>query len=212
MKRSVLFFIFLIMSFSFVGAGVSINEVELNPAGSDSGNEWIEIFNDGDVVNISGWFVMDKGGEIFTFPDFLLVDFFVLDELNGLVNSNEELELFNSFGTLLDETGSISDSANDDKTQSRLPDGTGDFILKNATEGFPNQETNISNKEIDLECVVESDNVTLSVDVEAFCIDEVIFSVLLNGSFMNFTGVFIGGDSYEYVVNSSLLDGSEFVN
>jgi hypothetical protein len=49
---------------------VVINEIMYDPSGSDSGKEWIEIYNNGSTaVNITGWMITDQdGGDDFTFP------------------------------------------------------------------------------------------------------------------------------------------------
>jgi len=46
---------FVIMSLliSFISS-IRINEVELNPYGTDSGNEWLEFYSKGEV-NLTGW-------------------------------------------------------------------------------------------------------------------------------------------------------------
>jgi len=42
---------------------IIINEVEMNPVGSDSGNEWVELYNPTNVtVDISLWWVMATSG------------------------------------------------------------------------------------------------------------------------------------------------------
>lgn len=53
--------------FSFLGianvSALTVNEVMSNPAGDDSGREWIEIYNEGDAaIDLSGMAVSIKGG------------------------------------------------------------------------------------------------------------------------------------------------------
>ena len=37
--------------------GVVINEFLYDPAGTDTGHEWIELYNSGSTVDISGWMI-----------------------------------------------------------------------------------------------------------------------------------------------------------
>lgn len=64
-------FIFLaVLTFPFqVFAGVVINEVLFDPAGFDTGLEWVELYNSGTASeNISGWELYPDGVGYFTFP------------------------------------------------------------------------------------------------------------------------------------------------
>ncbi len=50
-------------------AAVSINEVLFDPAGPDTGNEWIELYNSGaETVDLSGWQLYPDGAGYYTFP------------------------------------------------------------------------------------------------------------------------------------------------
>ena len=50
-------------------ACISINEVYYNPASPVNTGEWIELHNPtGDTAHISSWYIMDKGGNYFSFP------------------------------------------------------------------------------------------------------------------------------------------------
>jgi len=62
---------------------VYINELLPSPEGPDKENEWIEIFNEGDDFNLSGWQITDVLGktQIYSFPQKTIIknnDFLVL--------------------------------------------------------------------------------------------------------------------------------------
>lgn len=211
MKRGILVFL-LIFSLPFISAAVFINEVELNPQGMDAGNEWVELYNDGNPINLSGWYLTDKDSTILLIPNLTIVDFLVVDNLNTLVNNNENISLYNTSNDLQDITGPLTDGSDDNRTWQRVPDGTGNFTFKNRTKGALNAEALIENKTIDSQCIFATDNVTLTVEVTGACIQEVIFSVLINNTLINFTGTNLNNLTYRTFINHSFFTGSEFVN
>ena len=195
--------VFLVLSFSFVRAVVYINEIELNPLGTDSGNEWVEIFNDGSPINLSGWYIQNKDGDNYTFPGDIMANFYVLDSLSGLTNINQTLRLFDNGNLLKDNMGSFDDEENDIRTWSRIPDGVGGIVFQDATKGTSNQPMNIENKNSSPSCIVSGTNVTLSAEITGFCINKVIFSALINGSWINLTGI-KSEDVYSTKINFEL--------
>ncbi|MBI3623763.1 lamin tail domain-containing protein [Candidatus Pacearchaeota archaeon] len=202
MKKIIPLALALLVALPLVLAGVSINEIELNPSGSpDSGHQWIEIYNSASQ-DLSGWYILDRDGDHFNLSG--SASFYVLDSLTGLRTSNENLSLFNNIGTLVDYTNFITDSSNNGKTWQRVPDGTGSFVFEDGTKGITNLPTIIENETADKACVVESENVTLIAQVSGFCIQNVIFSIDL-GSWMNFTATRIG-DNYTYIIPSDVLE------
>jgi hypothetical protein len=207
MKFKGVMLLFLIFVIPIVSAAIVINEFELNPPGSDGGKEWVELFNDGSSRNVSGWYVQDKDGDNYTLPNMTIGgnSFFVFDNLTGLINTDQNLKLYNNFNVLQDSTGNFSDTDNDDNTWQRVPDVNGNFTFKNETEGLPNQITEITNKTISNSCLIKDDDFSLFVNVTGFCIDEVIFSVISNGSQINFTGENSEGDNYFVDLSSSAL-------
>ncbi len=197
----------------FVSASVFINEIELNPKGTDSGIEWIEIFNDNGEVNLTGWYIQDRDKNNLSFPSVIIHDFYVLDSLNNLVNVNENISLFNDEGILQNQALLLTDEENDNRTWQRIPDGTGDFIFKQETKNNVNQETIIENKTSYPDCILSGENVSLSVQVSGLCINEIIFSIYQNGNWGNYTGVSSNGiGNYSYLLDSSLLNASQEIN
>ena len=117
--------------------GLLINEVEMNPPGSDSGAEWVEIYNPtAQVVSLAGWTVsytghgggwdqlpaesIEPGGRLrFVYPK------------QHLENSRgDAIRLRDSFGAIVDETPvGMKDQANDSRTWQRIPDGADSDLL-----------------------------------------------------------------------------------
>ena len=108
-----------------------INEVELNPEGNDSGNEWIELFSE-EEVNLEGHFIESNDGDVWNlssnFSGYFIIDF----SKRWLNNVNESVTLRNDFGAIVDETGIIEDEENNNFTWSRCENG---WLFLNATKG-----------------------------------------------------------------------------
>lgn len=51
-----------------VSAEVIINEVMFDPGGSDTGGEWVELYNSGESTDLSNWQIYPDGIGYFTFP------------------------------------------------------------------------------------------------------------------------------------------------
>jgi len=95
-----------------------ISEFFPNPIGKDSGNEWIELFNDSEnAVNLNGWQIKDTSGKTFIFKNQIIVphEYLVLDNKTtkiSLNNNNETLFLYDAKGNLIDKatfTGAASE-------------------------------------------------------------------------------------------------------
>ena len=142
----------LILLLNFISAiavnNVVINEIELNPNGTDSGNEWIELYNNEAIpVNLAGWYIINKDGENYTINGTINAEsFYVLENMSGLDNTAQNISLFDNHGSLKDNTGILDDTFNSDETWQRIPDGTGSFVFREETKGIPNQPTIINNK------------------------------------------------------------------
>lgn len=107
MKR-LIFILILLIPFS---SGLIISEIELNPLGSDSGNEWIEFYS-GSLVNGSYKLINNDAGEIelnLSFEGYFVHVF----ETQWLDNSDERVYLYKE-DNLIDSTPIFEDSQNDD--------------------------------------------------------------------------------------------------
>jgi hypothetical protein len=126
---------------SLNATGIVINEVELDPLGSDVGREWIELYNPADVdVNISDFEIRTsfKSATILL-PSMAEIEAngtYVL-ELDGqmLSNTAESLVLANVTGEIVDKTPSLVDRNDDGRTWQRIPDGNNEWQFAADTRG-----------------------------------------------------------------------------
>lgn len=85
-----------------------INEVVIDPEGSDTGKEWIEIYNPTNIpLNMNGWAIQAGGScfiECFSFPFYILnPDSFVVVAENQIINADFYADLdFQNGGTATD--------------------------------------------------------------------------------------------------------------
>lgn len=102
--------VIIILVLSSISAMV-INEVELNPEGSDSGNEWIEFYNE-NSINLSSYSIKNNdGGEIILNGSFSGYYVLILSS-QWLDNTDEKVFLYKN-GELIHETDIFEDSKND---------------------------------------------------------------------------------------------------
>ncbi len=130
---------------------VVINEVETNPPGPDSGNEWIELFNPlNREVDISGWTVSTGhgNGRHHQLPSLVLgpgefhVHVFPVRTLyNGdslAIPRGECVMLWNADGEMVDSTPWIVDTDDDSRTWQREYDGSERWVFAEGTRGVSN--------------------------------------------------------------------------
>jgi beta-lactamase superfamily II metal-dependent hydrolase len=136
---------------------VLINEVELNPAGTDVGAEKVELYNPSNsIIDVSGWTISSTAGVAATVvinegttisPNgYLIVG---RDSQQWLDNTGEVIEVKNNSGILIDSVGPFSDGSNDDKTWQRSPDGEEEhnWVFSTDTLGGNNSATLVSGSE-----------------------------------------------------------------
>lgn len=132
---------------------VTINEVELNPAGRDAGREWVEILNRSDeALDLEGWsltFNYRADGTILLAESSFILGpeerfVFTYPELMLRNDANTVIQLLAPDGIVVDQTPAIDDRANDGQTWQRQPDG-GDplfpdfWVFGNGTKGAVNE-------------------------------------------------------------------------
>src|SRR3989344_1552964 len=112
-KRLFLIMPIILILINFVYAEIRINEVELNPAGSDGGKEWIELYSDS-LINLEGWKLVNHDNKVLflnqSFNGYLIINF----EEQWLDNENESIILYNG-NSLVSITPVLKDSSNDNK-------------------------------------------------------------------------------------------------
>ena len=141
-SKLVLIFILIFISLNFVSA-IRINEVELNPEGSDSGNEWIELYSQ-DNANLDGFRIVNHLNKSInlsgSFSGFFVINF----SRQWLNNIEEYVMLFNNEG-LVDKTPIFKDAFNDNRTWQYC----NEWVFRNSTRGIENncQESPVLEKE-----------------------------------------------------------------
>lgn len=126
-------------------SGVRLNEIDSNPAGTDDGNEWVELYNCGaTAIDISGWVVAGTNGRQVEHPipsgttiqpaQYLLIT----HTKQWLDNEDEVVELRNTVGAVIDRIGPFSDTS-ESSAYARSVDGTGGWVKQPATKGYGNQ-------------------------------------------------------------------------
>jgi len=152
-----------------VSAEVRINEVELNPEGSDSGNEWIELYSNSEI-NLTGFKIINNDNESINLSQNINGYYIISFQGQFLDNSDERLFLYNS-SNLVFETPLISDSGNDNKNW-QYCNGNWSFVYmtknheNNCSSAQNNPPQNTSNTE-------QTSDSKISVKIE-FDEDEII--------------------------------------
>ena len=213
------------MFYSLVSAKVFINEVEFNPAGSDTGNEWVELYNNEFVpVNITGWKILDKNG-INTLPGGVIINatgFYVINSSHDISpNSNQNFSLLNISNGIIDQTVLFNDSSpstGNNKTWQRVFDGNNIWQFQQSTMGIVNLDLvipNITNQSRNLNPVFENDDLDLLSTIEENYLEEVKISGNWSGDWENFTVFSASANvtqrNFTYTVNKNELDSGEFV-
>ena len=130
---------------------LAITEVEMNPPGSDSGAEWIEIHNPTEqAITLAGWAASYTGysGGWDPIP-FVIIPpggyyQFVYPKQHLENSRGGVIQLRNADREIVDETPEgLTDSHNDSRTWQRLPDGLDadaedDWTFASGTPGSPN--------------------------------------------------------------------------
>jgi hypothetical protein len=129
---------------------VVINEYELNPAGEDAGNEWIELYNPtSEAVSLVGWTVRTTHGtealvpigSAVLMPKERLVYHFLHQALDNQGNGfpeQESIVLCDSDGRRVDSTPFSTDHWNDGRTWQRAQDGADRWEFRSGTKGYGN--------------------------------------------------------------------------
>jgi competence protein ComEC len=140
--------IYSLQAYATTSNQILINEVELNPEGTDTGTETVELYNPSNAgIDVGGWTISSTAGrtatvvinEGITIPPkgYLIVG--RDSQQQWLDNSGEGIHLRNNLGILMDSAGPFSDQDNDDSTWQRSPDGQDNWVFSdNNTLGSAN--------------------------------------------------------------------------
>jgi beta-lactamase superfamily II metal-dependent hydrolase len=144
---------------------VWINEVELNPTGTDIGAEKVELYNPSNsIIDVSGWIISSTAGSadtvVMTEGTTISPNGYVLvgrDSQQWLDNTGEVIEVRNDSGMILDSVGPFSDGYNDNATWQRSPDGEeGNWVFSSNTLGSSNSAALVSDSESPLQLAPEN--------------------------------------------------------
>lgn len=108
----VLFFVFL-FGINFV-SGIRINEIELNPPGEDSKNEWVELYSESEI-NLSGYSIKNNGGKDVNLSGIFSGYYVYIFEKRWLINSDEKVYLYFN-GGLIDSSEVVKDDKDNNST------------------------------------------------------------------------------------------------
>lgn len=90
---------------------IKINEVELNPIGTDAGNEWIEFYSEGEI-SLEGYRIVNNDGKNISLNGSFSGYYVYVFDKQWLDNSDEKIFLYKD-SELIDETKIFEDSKND---------------------------------------------------------------------------------------------------
>lgn len=89
--------------------------------------DWVEIANIGNTIDISGWKLADATGDFHTFASTILASgsFLSVTQFERLNNTGDAITLKDSSNNTIDTKSYTSGEVVIDKSIGRLPDGTG---------------------------------------------------------------------------------------
>ena len=152
---------------------VVINEWEQNPTGTDTGKEWVELYNPASqAVNIGGWKLVDgySGKSLKIAAGTVIVSggYLVFPWTNGtLINSYlDHIVLIDSSGREVDRTPVAKDEKNNNLCQARYPNGKDlgsdlDWKFQASTPGSSNGGI--------AACIYAGESLTLSFNLTPGC-------------------------------------------
>lgn len=120
----------IIFTEALLAGNIVINEFDLDPAGKDSGNEWIVLYNPSEVdIDISNWILETTHGKTVTVKisqDTIIPPkgyWTYIYKKQWLDNNDEMIKLKDTNGVEIDRTLLASDTDNDNRYWARYPEG-----------------------------------------------------------------------------------------
>ena len=152
--KKILFGILFFIIISNISA-IRINEIESNPSGPDSGNEWVEFYEKGEI-NLGDYKLMNNDGdELWLSGSFSKYYVYTFNK-QWLDNTDEKLFLYKG-KNLIDETNLFDDAKNNGKTWSYC-DGDWEFVESTENEKNDCKEKEENKKDETLNEVETIDN------------------------------------------------------
>jgi hypothetical protein len=135
-------------SYARIGV-VKINEIEANPPGPVTGNQWIELYNmSNEMLDISDWLIKStRLSKTYVIPSGFIIlpnDYTVIPVHHVMFGlESESVVLLTPDSAEVDRTPLLSDTYDDDRTWQRFPNGVDtntevDWAFTNSTHGRSN--------------------------------------------------------------------------
>lgn len=139
----------LVITITNLISGVRINEIEANPLGSDSGNEWIELYSEVET-SVDGWKIMRSDNKEQNISGNFTGYYTINISTQWITNSLESIYLIDKNNSVISFFLSFNDSENNDKTW-QYCDAGWIFINhtrpgENACQTTNNNGTNVTNQ------------------------------------------------------------------
>ncbi|MBT4538821.1 hypothetical protein HOI26_05725 [Candidatus Woesearchaeota archaeon] len=152
-----------------VNAEVYINEVMVNPS---EGNDFVELYNDGETVSLDNWTIRDADDVLKTFgTEDTITDYVVIDVSNKLINSGNSVSLYNAdilidkinYGSVEEDNVTHLEAPEEDEVLVRVHDGNENWTISStATPGAINNRVPVIGEPED-DITGSSENVTLNI-------------------------------------------------
>lgn len=113
---------------------IEINEFESNPEGSDSGNEWVELYSE-EEFELDGFYLENNDEGVYnlsgSFSGYLVIEF----GSQWLDNTDEKVYFKNENDEIIDETPNFDDGDNDGNSWNKCD---GEWLFINSSKGEEN--------------------------------------------------------------------------
>lgn len=120
-------------------SALKINEIEINPALGSAEKEWVEIYNEGEEINVSQFTINDSLKKRYTFENETFIPkngYYIVEFKTATLNNDgDSLALINPLGEIIYSTGILKEEKNSSKTW-QLCENNWEFI--EATRGEEN--------------------------------------------------------------------------
>lgn len=120
MKKLMVCYVFVFMFiiaiiYCYPVNSIRINEIELNPAGEDRGNEWLELYSEQET-NLDGWKIMNIKYKNISLNESFSGFKIIYTPYAFLSNEKQRFYLINPASEIVQETPEISDNYNDNRS------------------------------------------------------------------------------------------------
>lgn len=174
MKKTGIFLVIIILNIILIFAEVRINEIELNPEGTDDGKEWIELYSS-ETIDLNNWKIINEDDKTINLSGNFDGYYVINLDSQFLDNENESLRLYNG-ENIISFTPVLKDDLNDNKTWTYC---NPDWILISSTKEEENNclsvENNITQNETN-NTSNEQENEEEEIELDLYWDDEDIIN------------------------------------